>query len=223
MSNSVNVVVTSAGVAVVAPQDCAALIAQQAQGSDPPSTAFSVYSDAALANKIADVPAGQGYQFVPSGLPGASAIPSGATVGYLKVATGTFTFTIGVVPAVMGAGSALNSLLFEGPSQESVQQIITVLTALAITPKAGTVILNTSALNNLLTLANPIPGVDDLKKLRLLDITGKAHVITNATSGFNGKGSSGTLTFGTAKGDGCTLTAYNGLWYMTDAIGVTAA
>jgi len=220
MSNSVDVTVTSAGVAVTAPQDCAALIAQQAQGTDPPSVAYSVYSDAALTNKIADVPAGQGYTFVPTGKPGAQIFPSGAVVGYLKVASGSYTFTIGVVPAYMNTGGNVNSLDFQGPSQDAIAQTIT--GDGAITAKQGTVLLSKGTAGAI-TIADPIAGVDDGKLLRVVTLTAAAHVITDSTSGFNAKGSSGTATFTAAIGNAVLLEAYNGFWYAVAKTGVAIA
>ena len=41
-----------------------------------------------------------------------------------------------------------------------------------------------------------------------------AHVITSGTVGFNAKGSSGTATFGAARGNGVSLIARNGNWYV---------
>jgi hypothetical protein len=60
-------------------------------------------------------------------------------------------------------------------------------------------------------------------KLFITSTTAAAHVITNATVGFLGKGSSGTITFAGAKGDGVTLVAYNGAWYCAGEHNVTFA
>lgn len=59
--------------------------------------------------------------------------------------------------------------------------------------------------------------------LIITSTTANAHVITQGTVGFNGKGSSGTLTFGGAIGDSVTLVVNNGNYYVVSAIAVTAA
>lgn len=215
--------VSTSNVAVNAPSDCSGVRIQQQQGSDPPSTKFTIYAPDGV-TVLYNGNQGDNYEFTPANTPGRQAFASGELVGYIKVPSGTFTFTVlSEVLQPLNQGGRVNSLLVGGPQQEKIGQIITVLTALAIGVKASIVILNCSALNNLLTIADPIAGADDGKILRILDITGKAHVITDATSGFNGKGSSGTLTFGTAAGDYVELIAYGGKWYTGAISGVTAA
>lgn len=78
-----------------------------------------------------------------------------------------------------------------------------------------------------ITLAPPTAGLptvggDDGKELTIVSTTAVAHVVT-CSQGFNGKGSSGTATFGLAKGNGITLVAFNGQWYVTANVGVTLA
>lgn len=74
-----------------------------------------------------------------------------------------------------------------------------------------------------LTLAAPAAGTDDNKELTIWSETAFAHVITGGVDGFNSKGSSGTLTFGAAKGSSCKLKARNGHWWVTALNGVTVA
>lgn len=92
----------------------------------------------------------------------------------------------------------------------------------AIAVKTGTVVI-TKGSAAALTLAAPTVTTDDGKILRIVSTTGYAHVITGGVVGFNAKGSSGTATLGTAKGDGCTLIAYQGNWYSLTAINCTFA
>jgi hypothetical protein len=80
-----------------------------------------------------------------------------------------------------------------------------------------------------LTLPAPAAGLptastpgDDGKVLRIVSTTAFAHVVTCA-QGFNGKGASGTATFGAAKGNGCELIAQGGQWYNLVQTGVTYA
>lgn len=73
------------------------------------------------------------------------------------------------------------------------------------------------------TLAAPVAVTDDYKLLIITSATAAAHVITSGVRGFNGKASSGTATFGAAKGNGMVLMAFNGDWYNVSATGITYA
>jgi hypothetical protein len=88
----------------------------------------------------------------------------------------------------------------------------------AISDKNAFVILNAgSALA--MTLALPVAGGlgvgDDGKCLKIISYTSQAHTIT-CTSGLNG-GASSTITFANA-GDGVTLRAYNGYWWIANSV-----
>lgn len=73
-----------------------------------------------------------------------------------------------------------------------------------------------------LTIANAIAGTNDGMEITAIDETGHAHVITNASTGFNNKGSSGTITFGGTIGSRVTIYPDNGqLW--AQGSGVTIA
>jgi hypothetical protein len=88
---------------------------------------------------------------------------------------------------------------------------ITKATAIALTLPPPTAGLPTAA----------VPG-DDGKILRITSTTAAAHVIT-CSQGFNAKGSSGTATFGAAKGNGMVLMAHQGQWYNVSNTGITYA
>lgn len=92
-----------------------------------------------------------------------------------------------------------------------------------ITEKNTRVLLNKGSAMTGLTIAAPTATVDDGKRLKITTISAQAHVITDATAGFNGKGSSGTITFTAAKGNSCELLAYQGVWYVINIQGVTVA
>lgn len=110
------------------------------------------------------------------------------------------------------------------PSQHgNVYQSVQVISADgAVNIKNGLVII-TKATALAGTLANPTAGVDDGAYLEIVSTTAAAHVITDATSGFNNKGASGTATFGIAIGNAFSIAAYNGRWYTTSLLGVTIA
>lgn len=63
------------------------------------------------------------------------------------------------------------------------------------------------------TIADPAAGDDD-KVLTIMDMSGHAHVVTYAVTGFNGGGAgSDAATFGGAKGDCMILRAKGSVWY----------
>src|ERR1700743_595738 len=77
-----------------------------------------------------------------------------------------------------------------------------------------------------ITIASPTAGLpsaggNDGQELVVVSETAFAHVITNSTDGFNAKGSSGTATYGAAKGNVVRLRARNGHWWAVGNTGVT--
>lgn len=93
----------------------------------------------------------------------------------------------------------------------------------AITVKTGVVFI-TKGTAAALTLAAPTAGDDDGKVLTIVSTTAAAHTVTVATAGFNDGGTASDVgTFAAAKGNGLTLVAYAGDWYVTSNIGVTLA
>ena len=86
----------------------------------------------------------------------------------------------------------------------------------AITIAHGTVYV-TKSTAAALTIANP-PTTMDGSVLHIVAVTAAAHTVTY-TAGFNG-GSTSTdvATFGGAKGDSMTLTAYQGVWYTVGGL-----
>lgn len=98
----------------------------------------------------------------------------------------------------------------------------------AVTQKSGTVVI-TKAGVCAITIGNPVSGApadggDDGKELTFVSVTASAHTVTRATTGFNDAGASGDVaTFGGAKGDGFTILAYAGKWYVRQKTNVTIA
>lgn len=92
----------------------------------------------------------------------------------------------------------------------------------AITIKSGVVYV-TKAGVCAMTIADPTATTDDGKILTIISTTANAHTLDNsAGSGFNaGGGSKDVGTFGGAKGDGITITAYQGKWYVIGSVNVT--
>lgn len=89
----------------------------------------------------------------------------------------------------------------------------------AITIPSGTVYLSKGSAGAI-TIALPD---QDGQTITVITTTAQAHVITQATDGFNAKGSSGTITFTAAIGNACVLKSYNGHWYVPVKTGVTVA
>ncbi len=73
------------------------------------------------------------------------------------------------------------------------------------------------------TIKLPTTGDDDGKVICCINESGFAHVLTQSTDGFNGKGSSGTITWNTTKGNAAWLYARNGHWWVAAANGITIA
>ena len=72
-----------------------------------------------------------------------------------------------------------------------------------------------------MTLAAPSTAQNGTR-ITIVSATANAHTLTVATIGLNDLAGSGDLgTFGGAKGDGLTVVAYNGDWFVTSNINVT--
>ena len=75
-----------------------------------------------------------------------------------------------------------------------------------------------------LTLAAPTATTHDGVEIVIVSTTAAAHTVTVSTTGMNDLGTSADVgTFGASKGNGLTLVAYQGDWYVTSNIGVTLA
>lgn len=92
-------------------------------------------------------------------------------------------------------------------------------------PNTNKTFIVTKATAAALTLADPTAGTHDGVKLTFISATAAAHTLSNsAGSGFNAGGAGADVgTFGGAKGDGITVIAYNGDWYVIDKTNVTLA
>lgn len=101
----------------------------------------------------------------------------------------------------------------------------------AITVTAGamkTLVSITKATAAAITIAAPTAGLpsaggNDGQEIVVVSETAAAHVITSGTDGFNAKGSSGTATYGAAKGNVLRIVARNGHWWTVGNTGVTIA
>lgn len=97
----------------------------------------------------------------------------------------------------------------------------TVATNTAITVKNGVALLTTAGPLTT-TLALPVSGTDDFKRLRIFDASGQAHTVAIATTGFGGGGANFIkATFSGIIGDSLSLIAYGGIWYVTGVHQVT--
>jgi len=94
----------------------------------------------------------------------------------------------------------------------------------AITVKNGVcVIAKTVAGVVAATLANPTDGVDDFKRLTIINGQAQANTVT-LTGGFGGGGTGEDVcTFSGVVGDSLSLLAYGGKWYITGMHQATVA
>ena len=114
--------------------------------------------------------------------------------------------------------SAPYNLPYPAPTQQSVQAFAA---DGAITMVSGGIAMLTKSTGaGAYTLA--VPTVDGIH-LTCVSTTAQAHVITQATVGFNAKAASGTITFGGAKGDSVQLVSYSGNWYVVSDNNITPA
>lgn len=95
----------------------------------------------------------------------------------------------------------------------------------AIGIKEGTAVI-TKGTAAALTIAAPVAGLpsaatpgDDGKVLRIVSTTAAAHTVTTPANKLNGNKL--TATFAAAAGDGITLIAYQGVWYVHSNNGIT--
>lgn len=93
--------------------------------------------------------------------------------------------------------------------------------AISIAPKT---VMITKAGVCALTLAAPTATTHDGYIIRIVATTAHAHTVTAATIGFNAANAGGDVaTFGGAIGDNLTIIAYQGEWYILNAVNVTLA
>jgi hypothetical protein len=72
------------------------------------------------------------------------------------------------------------------------------------------------------TLAKPTATTDDFKRLSVFSLTANAHTLAIVGGSFgNGGGGEDLATFGGAIGDGISLLAYQGQWYITGTNNIT--
>lgn len=153
--------------------------------------------------------------------------PSTASKGKAQISctdqTGDTTCSI-----VVGAMASARTLTITDPVASSAgihPQGIQAMTADgAITIKSGLVTLSKAGVLAA-TLADPTTTTDDGKVLRVVSLTANAHTISNAAgSGFNGAGTAKDVaTLGGAIGDGLTVIAYQGKWYVVGSVNATLA
>ena len=149
--------------------------------------------------------------------------------GTLDASTRTYANYVGVVAALvyaMDGGSAVSGIaLVEcdyGWRNGEQLQIMGASGAVVIKPST---VLITKAGVAALTIGDPTTGVHDGMVMTFISTTASAHTLDNsAGSGFNAGGAGSDIgTFGGAKGDGISIIAYAGDWYVLDKTNVTLA
>lgn len=117
------------------------------------------------------------------------------------------------------AGVTIDGMLIK----DGIMGTIPVITGDGAITIANSTVHLTKATAAAITIAAPTVGTHDGIKIWVVTETAQAHVITCASNGFNGKGSSGTVTFTAAIGNAVLLHARNGIWYTPVKTGVTVA
>lgn len=93
--------------------------------------------------------------------------------------------------------------------------------AISIAPKT---VFITKAGVCAMTLAAPTATTHDGYIIRFVATTAAAHTLTATTIGFNKADAAGDVaTFGGAIGDGLTVIAYQGEWYILSSINISLA
>lgn len=87
---------------------------------------------------------------------------------------------------------------------------ITIQNSAVVVTKAGVAAL---------TLPTPIATTHDGIEITVIATTAFAHTVTTQTNKING--ASAVATLGGAKGDGITLIAYQGVWYVKRSTNIT--
>ena len=142
--------------------------------------------------------------------------------GTLDPSATTYANVYGVVVDVVASGIALVEPTYSRPNARHPIQVVGASGAVVI--KDSTVVI-TKAGVAALTIADPTSGAHDGVEMTFISATASAHTLSNAAgSGFNAGGAGADVgTFGGAKGDGITIIAYAGVWYVKDLRNVTLA
>ena len=134
---------------------------------------------------------------------------------------GTYGNLIGKLVYVINATTGVVQTNYFGEEAAAPLQVLSGDGAIQI--KSGAVMITKGSIAAI-TIAAPTAGADDGKTIEAISTTAFAHVVTSGTVGFNAKGSSGTATYGAAKGNSFRIKAYQGNWYVDGGLnGVTIA
>jgi hypothetical protein len=86
--------------------------------------------------------------------------------------------------------------------------------------QAGNYIVKTAGVDAM-TLGAPTPGTDDNLSISIFSDTLNAHTVTATALFANGTALKTTATFAAFRGAGMTLRAFNGVWQIVGASGVS--
>lgn len=158
---------------------------------------------------------------IPSG--GSVYIPAGA-IGDMGGQVNVYAGGAGQVVYAVGGEVQVRAATLFAPDMTLKVGVGAALVDGAITQKSGLLVV-TKATAAALTIADPVATADDGKTLIIVSATAAAHTVSNAAgSGFNGGGAASDIgTFAAAIGNGITVVAYQGKWYVVRNVGVTLA
>lgn len=135
---------------------------------------------------------------------------------------GKFPVVVDLAAGMKLGGAAVTSSAAELNLND--QQAQTLAADGAITVKNGVCVISKTIPGVVAaTLADPVTGTDDYKRLVIINGTAHASTITSASSFGGGGAARDVATFGGAVGDTLTLLAYGGKWYVIGAFGATLA
>jgi hypothetical protein len=154
----------------------------------------------------------------------AGALDFQITANTLTALSGSVIETDDIAETTSDAGVTVDGALIKDGVIQAGQQddVVAIVGDGAITVAPSTVFLSKGT-PAAITIVAPTTTTHDGYIIRIVDISGQAHVVTSSVEGFNAKGSSGTLTFAGNIGEAVTLMAYQGDWYTITLNGVTPA
>lgn len=141
---------------------------------------------------------------------GANSVESG---GALDIESGAALKIAGVAVTAVGDELNLNDFAVQTLVADGA---ITVKNGICFIAKTVAGVVNA-------TLADPIAGTDDYKRLTIISNQAQANVVTSASSFGGGGAGEDVATFSGVVGDSLCLMAYGGKWYVTGSHQCTIA
>jgi len=94
-------------------------------------------------------------------------------------------------------------------------RVITSTGAATVADAPGVIALSKTSGAITVTLANPVAGTDDGKRLMFVSLNNVAHIVGQASGFGNGGANEDVCTFSALVGNALHLIAWGGYWYVT--------